>query len=47
MEYKTTKAMFSITPQTRIVVENPDLDDLEMDQVVEELAGMLEADKKQ
>jgi hypothetical protein len=28
-------------------VENPDLDDLEMDQVVEELAGMLEADKKQ
>jgi len=27
--------MYSITPQTRIVVEKPDLDDIEIDEVVQ------------
>ena len=41
IEYKTTKAMFSITPQTRIVVENPDLDKAEIEDMVQGLEWLI------
>jgi preprotein translocase subunit SecA len=41
VEYKTTKAMFSITPQTRIVVENPDLDKAELEEMVQGLEWLI------
>ncbi len=41
VEYKTTKAMFSITPQTRIVVEDPDLSEAEMQEMVQGIEWLI------
>jgi hypothetical protein len=37
IEYKTTKAMYSVTPQTRVVIEDPDLSQAEVENLVQEL----------
>ena len=42
IEYKTTKAMYSITPQTRVVVEDPDLSQVEVENMVQELEWMID-----
>lgn len=42
IEYKTTKAMYSVTPQTRVVIEDPDLSQAEVENLVQELEWMMD-----
>lgn len=41
VEYKTTKAMFSVTPKTRVVVEDPDLSEAEIETMVQGIEWLI------